>query len=121
MDHSLPGSCVHGILQAGILEGVATPPPGDLPDLGTEPTTLASPALAGRFFTTRATWEAPCAHICIYKNTHNSCFFNMYIYITFHVHKSIPSLFVQLYYIPDSSSGSLMGRHLCCLQFFAGV
>ena len=26
------------------------PPPGDLPDAGTEPSSLASPALAGRFF-----------------------------------------------------------------------
>ena len=34
------------------------PTPGDLPDPGIEPTSLASPALAGRFFTTRATWEA---------------------------------------------------------------
>ena len=30
-------------------------PPGDLPDLGIE---TASPALAGGFFTTSATWEA---------------------------------------------------------------
>ena len=32
------------------------PSPGDLPDPGIEP---GSPALAGRFFTTSATWEAP--------------------------------------------------------------
>ena len=32
-------------------------PPGDLPDTGIEPTYLMSPALAGRFYTTRATWE----------------------------------------------------------------
>ena len=32
MDYSLPGSSVHGILQARILEWVAMPPPGDLPD-----------------------------------------------------------------------------------------
>ena len=37
MDCSLPGSSVHGILQAKILEGVATPSPGDLPDPGIEP------------------------------------------------------------------------------------
>ena len=34
------------------------PPPGDLPDPGIEPASLTSPALAGRFFTTSATWEA---------------------------------------------------------------
>ena len=33
-------------------------PPGDLPDPGIKPTSLMSPALAGRFFTTSATWEA---------------------------------------------------------------
>ena len=32
MDCSLPGSSVHGILQAGILEWVAMPPSRDLPD-----------------------------------------------------------------------------------------
>ena len=51
-----------GILQARILEGAAIgvpfPPPGDLPDPGTEPVSLMSPALAGGFFTTGATWEA---------------------------------------------------------------
>ena len=39
--------------------GLPFPPPGDLPDPGIEPTSLMSPALAGRFFTTSATWEAP--------------------------------------------------------------
>ena len=34
------------------------PPPGDLPDPGIEPMSLMSPALAGGFFTTSATWEA---------------------------------------------------------------
>ena len=35
------------------------PTPGDLPDPGTEATSLASPALAGGFLTTSATWEVP--------------------------------------------------------------
>ena len=38
--------------------GLPVLPPGDLPDSGTEPESLMSPALAGRFFTTNATWEA---------------------------------------------------------------
>ena len=42
---------------------LSCPPPGVLPDPGIEPVSLASPALAGRFFTTRATWEAP--HLCL--------------------------------------------------------
>ena len=49
---------VHEILQARILEWVAIPSPGDLPNLGMEPVSLRSPALAGGFFTASATWEA---------------------------------------------------------------
>ena len=37
--------------------GLSCPPPGDLPDPGIEPASPESPALAGRFFTARATWE----------------------------------------------------------------
>ena len=37
--------------------GLPCPSPGDLPNPGTEPTSLMFPALAGRFFTTCATWE----------------------------------------------------------------
>ena len=46
--------------------GWPCPPPGDLPDPGIEPRSLLSPAvtLAGRFFTTSATWEAP--YISVY-------------------------------------------------------
>ena len=49
MNYSPPGSSVHGILQARILESVAISFSEDLPDPGIEP---GSPALAGRFFTT---------------------------------------------------------------------
>ena len=42
MDHSLPGSSVHGILQARILEWVAMPHSWDLPDSGDEPASLLS-------------------------------------------------------------------------------
>ena len=92
MDCSLPGSSVHGIFQARVLEwstivlrnlfagqeatvitrhgtmdwfqiggkntGVDCHFPGDLPDPGIEPVSLLSAALADRFFTTSATWEA---------------------------------------------------------------
>ena len=40
--------------------GLPCPPPGDLPHPEIEPRSLISPALAGRFFTTSAAWEAPC-------------------------------------------------------------
>ena len=45
MDHSPPGSSVHGILQARILEWLLFPPPGDLPNPGTEPESPVPPAL----------------------------------------------------------------------------
>ena len=38
--------------------GVPFPTPGYIPDPWIKPTSLASPALAGGFFTTSATWEA---------------------------------------------------------------
>ena len=38
--------------------GLPCPPPGDRPLSGIKPASLRSPALAGRFFTTSATWEA---------------------------------------------------------------
>ena len=53
----MPDSSVQGIIQARILEWVAIPFSGDLPNLGIESMSLMSPALAGRFFTTTATWE----------------------------------------------------------------
>ena len=43
----------------GYWSRLSFPPPGDLPDPGIEPVSLTSPALAGAFFTTSATWEAP--------------------------------------------------------------
>ena len=61
-DCSPPDSSLQGILQARILEWVACPLPGYLPDPGIEPVSLASPALTGRFFTASGTWEA-CMYI----------------------------------------------------------
>ena len=46
---------VYGILQTEHWSGLPWPPPGDLPNPGIEP---ISPALAGGFFTSSATWEA---------------------------------------------------------------
>ena len=51
MDCSPPGSSVHGMSQARILQWIPFPPLGDLPDPGIEPTFSAPLALGGRFFT----------------------------------------------------------------------
>ena len=60
-DSSPPGSSVHGILQARILEWLSCPPPGGLPDPGLEPQSLPSPALAGEQH--RGSWEAHLSHV----------------------------------------------------------
>ena len=52
--------------------GLPCPPPGDLPDPGTEPISLMSPALAGRFFTTSTTVEALVLYSCV-KIWHKYC------------------------------------------------
>ena len=46
MTRSLPGSPIHGIEEARILEWVAFAAPGDLPNPETEPESPMSPALA---------------------------------------------------------------------------
>ena len=46
-----------GVSRQEYWSGLPCPPPGDLPDPGIEPVSLASPALAGSFFT----WEAKVA------------------------------------------------------------
>ena len=58
MDCSLPRFSVRGIFQARILGWVAMPSSRDLPKPGIEPMSLMFPEIAGRFFTTSATWEA---------------------------------------------------------------
>ena len=49
MDYSPPGSSVHGVLQAKILEWVAIPSPWDLPDPGIELASPEAPALQADF------------------------------------------------------------------------
>ena len=57
-DCSPPEFSAHGIPRQEYWSFLPYPTPGDLPDPGIESTSLASPALAGGFFTTSATWEA---------------------------------------------------------------
>ena len=57
MDYSPLGSSVHGILKVRILEWVATPSLGDLPDPGIEPSSSAALALQGILYCWD-TWEA---------------------------------------------------------------
>ena len=75
IDYAPPGSFVHRILQAKILEWVVMPSSRDLPDPGIKLTSLKSPALAGGFFATSATWKAYYIYVCVYIYVY------IYIYI----------------------------------------
>ena len=60
VDHG-PPLLYMGFSRQEYWSGLPCPPPGDLPNPGMEPASLASlasPAFPGRFFTTSATWEA---------------------------------------------------------------
>ena len=56
-----------GFSRQEYLTGLPCPPPGDLPDPGIEPVSLASPAVAGGFFITSTTCEATLKFI-LYSN-----------------------------------------------------
>ena len=67
MDCNPPGSSVHGILQARILEWVAVPSSRGS-SWPRDRMSLAFPALAGRFVTNSTTWELPNGSQCRSKN-----------------------------------------------------
>ena len=46
-----------GLSRQEYWSGLPFPPPEDLPDPGTKPKPVMSPALPGKFFTTRSTWD----------------------------------------------------------------
>ena len=114
MDGSTPGRSVSGILQARILEWVAisfsrgSSQPRDL---------LYLPALAGRGFTTRTTWEAHCYHCCLWNlNSWASLWspglFSMISYYQ-HPHSVLPPCPVLSECGPGSATGVPVGysRH----------
>ena len=70
MGCSPPGSSVHGFSQYEYWSGLPFPTPRDLPGPGIRP---ASPALAGRFFTTEPPGE-PLYVLGYPKNQINECF-----------------------------------------------
>ena len=74
MDDSPPGSSVHGISQERTLQWVAISSSRGSSWPGTEPASLELPALAGGFFTTCTTWEAPlCKAKCMISQPYVHC------------------------------------------------
>ena len=76
--HGQPGSSVHGILQARILEWVARST-GDFAKPGIEPMPLLSPVLAGEFLTISTTWEVRRSGVPLSKvfRIENTLFFEL--------------------------------------------
>ena len=67
MDCNPLSSSVPGVIPTRILERIAFPPPGDLPDPGIKLLRLVSPAFAEEFFHQCATWETQ-KHIDVFFN-----------------------------------------------------
>ena len=77
--------------------GLPFPPPRDLPDLGIEPASLMSLALAGGFFITRAPWSTP--HLALFQSLVTFPFFD----------RSIRNVFLFL---------QICAGEYCCFGFF---
>ena len=73
MFHSPPGSSIHGILQARILEWFLFLTPGDLPDPEIKPASLMSLALTGRLVTTSAVHLHKILPVDIYISLTHNC------------------------------------------------
>ena len=92
MDCDPPRSSVHGILQARILEWVALLSSRGSPDPGIQAVPLMSPALAGGFLTTSATWEALLWSLNSFNvfqkflRCKNELYLSIYLYIYTHTH-----------------------------------
>ena len=65
MDCSLPGSSVHGIFQARILEWVAISYPEHLLDLGIEPVSLCISCVGRQILYHFATWKDNASYIIL--------------------------------------------------------
>ena len=73
--------------------GLPCPPPGDLPNPGIKSVSPLSPALAGRFFTTRATWEAQHSIYVDSISSHNNPWIRYNYYSHFSVQENEEKIF----------------------------
>ena len=64
---------VHAHMKKEYWSGLPWPPLGELPEPGIKPASLLSPALAGRFFTTSTTGEAPACSVSSGIHGHLLC------------------------------------------------
>ena len=97
MNWSPLGSSDHGISQARILEWVAIPFSRGFPDPGIEPTSPATPALAGGFFTT----ETPVKGVSKVETP-----FKLMLQFSYYPHCMDENAEAQTAEVPCSRSGS---------------
>ena len=121
MDCSPPGSSVHGIFQARILEQAAISTSGYLPEPGIKFTSLASPALAGKFFTT-----VPLGYIHkIFKLATPFFYINDMSKITkmvYSIFSCVEPLQIHLISCPKFTFQNRCGRNLCIhITFFSSI
>ena len=94
--------------------------PGDHPDPGIEPASFTSPALAGLFFTTSATWETPLVY---YNTIVNTICQKIYIYVYIHIYTyTIYTYMPPLLFLPIAFVffKSIFNLRIITLQYCAG-
>ena len=101
-----------GFSRQGYWAVLLCPPPEDLPHPGIESGSLSSPASAGRFFTTSATWEAP--YICVYKYiTEPLCYMaesSTTLYINYASIKCILKSVQKYFFLKDKRTAHVLPR-----------
>ena len=120
-DCSLSGSSVPGISQVRILEWVTFPTSGDLRDPGIEPSSLASPALAGGFF---FFFFLPLSHLGSPKEREFSrLFVLLFLLLLFETagEKSVMPFSHQVVSDSLQQPHVLYNSSLLCLSLFPGV
>ena len=100
--------------------GLPCPPPGDLPDPGIKPESLASLALAGKFFTTSATWESHADWDSITKQTAWDGHSYKSISLSWDQGKRLSRVLVKPWLIPSNFPGGSDSNKSCEQSSLAG-
>ena len=107
MDYSSPDSSSMGFSRQEYWKGLPCSPLGDLPNPGIEPVSLMSLELAGKFFTSSATWEAAeLGNVFNYTHVHHPVYMHkcmyvckcVYSYTYFRDHEFIPITPVSVHF-----------------------
>ena len=117
--HSPSVSPVHGILQARILEWVAVHSSRGSSDPGIEPMSLITPTLAGGFFTTSTTWEAPkseLGRVCLFLSKLSWGSFRKPLTLNLPVVPEVEKDGSAHLWVPFSLRGVLRGPCISCLE-----